>query len=269
MRLDTNLVRRVERTAAENAASIVGPLSELAPERAASATPVAGGHLVLLGPGMYVNRAIGMALETEPSQEDLDLVEQLSGKAGVDAEIEVCPWASRSLLALTADRGYRAAWFRCTLLRPVEAGDATPPPSDVSVEAVSDDASLAVWQATTAEGFEMHTPEQRAISDLFSRTVQRLDNTTLVVARLGDEPVGAATLSIRDGLAMLGGMSTLPSARRRGVQSALIRHRLARAADQGCDLALCTADPGSTSERNLLRHGFSVAYTRLGLQRPV
>ena len=43
---------------------------------------------------------------------------------------------------------------------------------------------------------------------------------------------------------------------------------LAYAADQGCDLAMMCALPGSGSQRNAERHGFRIAYTRIKWQLP-
>jgi GNAT superfamily N-acetyltransferase len=76
----------------------------------------------------------------------------------------------------------------------------------------------------------------------------------------GERPIGCASSTVRDGIATLGGMSTIPAARRRGVQAALVRHRLARAATLGCELAAATAAVGSASERNLVRLGFEAQF---------
>jgi hypothetical protein len=67
---------------------------------------------------------------------------------------------------------------------------------------------------------------------------------------------------VRDGIAGLFGASTLMEFRRRGVQRELIRVRMDTARRAGCEIALTFARPGSVSERNLLRDGFAVAYTR-------
>ena len=84
---------------------------------------------------------------------------------------------------------------------------------------------------------------------------------TLVRHAGSGRPLGCASLTIRDGLATLGGMSTLPEVRGQGIQTALIRHRLRVAAASGCDLATSTAVPGDVSERNLLRQGFRCVFT--------
>ncbi|HRI11203.1 MAG TPA: hypothetical protein PKW35_25470, partial [Nannocystaceae bacterium] len=54
----------------------------------------------------------------------------------------------------------------------------------------------------------------------------------------------------------------LPAHRRRGVQSALLTHRLAAAAAAGCELAVVTTQPGSKSQENVQRLGFALLYAR-------
>jgi hypothetical protein len=71
-----------------------------------------------------------------------------------------------------------------------------------------------------------------------------------------------------DDVVMLFGGTTLPSARERGAQRALIDARLDAAARQGATLAISVAAPGSGSERNLRRAGFTCAYTAALYERP-
>jgi hypothetical protein len=78
---------------------------------------------------------------------------------------------------------------------------------------------------------------------------------------------GGATLALREGVAGLFGASTLPAFRNRGVQTALLKERLGRAMTENCDLAVCIAQPGSSSQRNVVRQGFSVLYTRVKFER--
>jgi hypothetical protein len=46
------------------------------------------------------------------------------------------------------------------------------------------------------------------------------------------------------------------------VQSALVTARLRDATDVGCDVAVVTTAPGSTSQKNVQRNGFHLLYTR-------
>jgi ribosomal protein S18 acetylase RimI-like enzyme len=82
-------------------------------------------------------------------------------------------------------------------------------------------------------------------------------------------PAGAASIRMDDGLAQLCGAATLPAFRRRGVQAALLSRRLADARQAGCDLAVVTVQPGSKSQANAMRQGFSLLFTRVILIKPL
>ena len=69
--------------------------------------------------------------------------------------------------------------------------------------------------------------------------------------------------------AQLTGAGTLPAFRRRGVQRELIRRRLHDAERAGARYALVTTQPGSSSQANVRRSGFELAYSRAVLARPV
>jgi ribosomal protein S18 acetylase RimI-like enzyme len=92
-------------------------------------------------------------------------------------------------------------------------------------------------------------------------------NVECYLARVYGALAGGATLALREGVAGLFGASTLPAFRNRGVQTALLKQRLASAAVEKCDLAVCIAAPGSASQRNVMRLGFSVLYTRVKFER--
>jgi len=68
-------------------------------------------------------------------------------------------------------------------------------------------------------------------------------------------------------VALLAGASTVPTARRRGAQDALLQARLAYAAAQGVDLAMVVTQPESGSQRNAERQAFRVAYSRVKWER--
>ncbi|MCA1573915.1 MAG: GNAT family N-acetyltransferase, partial [Acidobacteria bacterium] len=56
--------------------------------------------------------------------------------------------------------------------------------------------------------------------------------------------------------------------RKQGAQLALLEGRLRYAAQQGCDIAMMGALPGSGSQRNAERNGFRIAYTRVKWHLP-
>jgi len=53
-----------------------------------------------------------------------------------------------------------------------------------------------------------------------------------------------------------------PGAPPKGIQAALLSARLADAAAAGCDTAVVTTQPASTSQHNVQRRGFDLLYTR-------
>jgi GNAT superfamily N-acetyltransferase len=86
--------------------------------------------------------------------------------------------------------------------------------------------------------------------------------TSFYRARLGPRTAGVGLLFGSGGVGYLATAATLPEFRGRGVQTALIRHRLAAARDRGCDLVAGHAAAGSTSQRTMERCGLRLAFTK-------
>jgi GNAT superfamily N-acetyltransferase len=99
-----------------------------------------------------------------------------------------------------------------------------------------------------------------------ARVGARRADAVSFLAELDGRPEATGALSIQDGVALLAGASTVPEARGRGAQTALLGARLRHAAERGCDLAMMCALPGSASQRNAERQGFRIAYTRVKWQ---
>lgn len=74
-------------------------------------------------------------------------------------------------------------------------------------------------------------------------------------------------MSIQEKVATLHGDSTLIAHRNRGIQRALIQHRLMLAESNGADLAMACVIPGSASHRNYERCGFRLFYMRVNVAR--
>ena len=83
------------------------------------------------------------------------------------------------------------------------------------------------------------------------------------VAELEGEPVGMAALFCGGAVACCTTAGTLAELRGRGIQQALLRHRIAEARRAGCSVILGGAAIGSTPYRNFERAGFRA--TPLGM----
>ncbi|ADV67507.1 GNAT family N-acetyltransferase [Deinococcus maricopensis] len=93
------------------------------------------------------------------------------------------------------------------------------------------------------------------------------EDTTLFACSVAGEPVGVGALSVFQGVALLFSAGTVPGARGQGVQAALLAARLERARALGAQAAMVLTTPGSGSERNVARAGFTLAAARATFQR--
>ena len=81
------------------------------------------------------------------------------------------------------------------------------------------------------------------------------------IAEFRGKPVGMASFPIMDGVGYFGTAGVLPHYRGRGIQTALIRRRLADAPASGCDLVLGGGSMATTTYRNFERAGLRLIPT--------
>jgi len=183
--------------------------------------------------------------------------------------VEACPLADASLIGHFGKRGYRVTEFSNVMVRPLDGAyrrqNQSGLPPGLSIEHVGRE-QIDLWALTVSQGFAEKGPVVPEIVEVM-KMFALSPGVESYLARVDGKVAGGATLAIRDGVAGLFGASTLPAFRRRGVHMALLQARLARAAEAGCDLAVCLAQPGSTSQRNIVRRGFTVLYTRVKFER--
>jgi GNAT superfamily N-acetyltransferase len=118
-----------------------------------------------------------------------------------------------------------------------------------------------IWARTSAEGWSEYQEFAHLMLEM-GLVVAAAKGNILFLAELDGHVIGAGGLSIHDGVALFAGASTIPAWRRHGAQRALLEARFRCAREAGCDLAMMGAEPGSSSQRNAERQGFSIAYTR-------
>jgi GNAT superfamily N-acetyltransferase len=259
---NAGVVRRITHAWAQDAAVFAETLADVDPSWGSESFGLAGGLVALCGPGMYVNRAAACGQDRPLIDDEWALLEARSAAVGVPATIEITEVTHPAVRDAARARGYVLDHEESALARSTDLSDVPPP--DPGFEVVpANRGLLPVWQETAACGWGHEGDEARRSSDVFARVAAVVDGErfTLVRHAGSGRPLGCASLTIRDEVATLGGMSTVPEARGQGVQSTLIRHRLRVAAASGCDLATSVAKPGSISERNLLRHGFERVFT--------
>lgn len=265
MHVDERVIRRLETTAATAMVLLAESMKMIDPSGAADSIPFRGGALIATGPGRYVNRAVGLTID-ELSSTDLEVVEAFYEQRGLSPAIELSSWAPTATTGRLAERHYTPSSFRSMFVRPV-TDEPDGPSADIRIEPVTDELVLG-WLDVLAEGNEIDDPSSRAISDEFGIASRVMPDTTVFVAIVDGVVAGCGSVQVVGGVGWVGAAATLPSHRSRGIQTALLHHRLQMVAEMGCDLAAATAVPSGVSARNLQRAGFVHAQTQVVLVRP-
>jgi hypothetical protein len=267
--LDLTLARRIELAEAHAAVDSAEAMERLRPGSGGAVQRVAGGFAVYCGANSPVTQAVGLGLDGAVSEEQFDRLEEFYRSRGETVRVETCPLADASMIRFFGKRGYGVTEFTNvmarSLLEPDSVDGQHSSPDGVTIERVAKD-HLDLWTRTVSQGFSESFPVTQEILDVM-RGFAGGPRVECYLARVGGAVAGGATLAIREGVAGLFGASTLPAFRNRGVQTALVQARLARSVEARCDLAVCLAQPASASQRNVVRQGFSVLYTRVKFER--
>jgi len=264
-----SLARRIERAevglvvAAARAAGRRVPAVQLLVE------DICGGAAVFVERGAPFNKVVGVGFEGVPAAAVLDRLEQEFADRQAPLSFEVATLADPVLLRTLTARGYLLTGFEHVLGLPLDPSLRFEPVPGVEVRPAGDEES-AVWMDTVATGFEHPELEGPTSQPPVPRDVlERVFGDTMAapgferyLARRGGIVAGGATFRVEDGVAQLSGAATLQPHRRHGVQSALLRHRLAEAVRRGCDIAVVTTEPGTKSQQNAQKAGFALLYAR-------
>ncbi len=267
--LDLALARKIELAEAQAAVDGAEALERLRPESGAAIERVAGGFAVYCGANSPITQAVALGLDGSVSDEEFDRLEEFYRSRGEPVRVETCPLADGSLIEHFGRRGYHVTEFSNVMARPLGNSHSSKtwpePPAGVIIEKIAKE-QVDLWTLTVAQGFSENFPVTQEILEVM-RMFALGQNVECYLARVDGAVAGGGTLTIHDGVAGLFGASTLPAFRGRGVQTALLQTRLAGAVAARCDLAACLAQPGSVSQRNVMRQDFSVLYTRVKFER--
>jgi len=263
--LTLELAREIELEEAEAAVGCANMMKTVQPDSAGRVESIAGGYAVYCGAANPVTQAVGLGLSGPVSAEEFDRLESFYFSRNEPVRVETCPLADASLLEHYKTRGYYVSEFSNVLVRPVEGGLTSAPARGIKIDLANRE-QLDLWVLTVAQGFAEHYPVTNEILSVMKMFALG-QNTECYLARIEGRIAGGATLAIRGRIAGMFGASTLPEFRKRGVQKALLERRLERAAEAGCELAMSLAQPGSASQRNIMRQGFQALYTRVKFER--
>ncbi len=263
--LSLELAREIELAEAEAAVACAESIKATRGGDAGAVAWIAGGYTVYCGANSPLTQAVGLGLSGAVSKEEFDQLEEFYFSRREPVRVETCPMADGSLIEHYRERGYYVSEFSNVMVCPVEKSQEIGVVPGIEIQRAAE-GEIDLWTLTVAQGFAEHFPVTQELLGVM-RLFASGKHTECYFARLDGRIGGGATLALRGHIAGLFGASTLPQFRNRGVQAALLQARMKRAAEQGCDLAMSLAQPGSASQRNIIRQGFRTLYTRVKFER--
>lgn len=263
---DLELARRLEEAEAVAGVRCAEAVARFHPECRAAVLKVGSGYAAFTGATSPITQAVGLGLRGPVTEAQIKRMEAFYRKRGAAVNIELCPLADAKLVQLLGRRGYHPIEFSNVLVRPVRRSERFPAPAAGVRVRRMEPGEQELWARMVAQGFAEHMKVTEELLSILEAFCSR-PGSKCFFGLVDGKIAGGGVAVIRKRLAVLGGASTLPGVRRRGVQTALQHARLKFAARQGCDLAMTITQPGSTSQRNAERRGFHVVYTRCKLIR--
>lgn len=269
---DQALAARIEAAEVDLLASACAHVRRRLPE--AHTATIGGGLAALTEPGSPLNKVAGLGFAPFDEAAWAAIVAE-HDRRHAPIQVELSTLGDPAIGAFLTEHGHRLVGVENVLGRSLGQIHVGPGASAVPGIEVVPCADRALWLDVMVTGFG--TPDTQGVvsHEAFDRAVlERVigdfaaaDGVHLLLARRDGAPAGAAALRVVGGIAQLCGAATLPVHRRRGVQTALLRHRLAFAAARGAELCVTTTQPGSKSMQNGLRNGFALLYARCVLLR--
>jgi hypothetical protein len=251
---DMALARRIEAGHAHSA---------VASNSGVSVEEIGGGWAIFHQVDSPITQAIGVGLGGRIDVAELDRLESFFHQRGSGAVIDLCTLADSSLLGMLQERGYVVRELSNVLVRRLDPVEEFAAPPEIAVEPASGQ-EYPAWARLVMQGFsgQDDVPEEQVAM----MTSANPWPEAFFGLRNGSRG-GAAAMDVHAGLATFFGDATLVRVRGQGLQLALIRHRLRRAAELGCDLATASVVPGAISHRNYERAGFQLIYGRVMVAR--
>ncbi|MGJ5815798.1 GNAT family N-acetyltransferase [Paludibaculum fermentans] len=248
----SRLIQIIEMGAARNLMDYVQAFQLWAPKSAAAAMPCAGGLAAYTGPDSPLTTVKGAGPDLQESEiEAAELFFRRNHARQV--VFECAPWLTDDSVERLKRRGYTVAGTEVVVAAKLPCG--VEAPGHTPIELMQDD-----WARVFQAAFELPA---EAICPLLAQVAWRLPGSVkLGVADADGSVMGCAQMAPAGEIAVLGNDGTLPEARGKGVQTALIRERLRLAMKAGFRWAVAEVAERSQSEKNYLRCGFERVYVR-------
>ncbi|ARB91742.1 GNAT family N-acetyltransferase [Legionella longbeachae] len=219
-----------------------------------------GGAACFSGFDSYLSQVVGWGFNTPLKQfkTEIECIEQFYRNLNHPrVDIELCPFAGNELAIFLSQRGYCINELNNVSVLELNTYQSTDfNKGPLMIREIRPD-EIHEWATRVAIGFA--APEAK---DQFIHYAQST-GVSIFAAYDNTEIVAGATIAIHDNFCDLGVTSTLPEYRGKGLQKRLLLARLNYARQHRLSWATVTTEPGSISDVNVQKIGFSCAYTRI------
>jgi GNAT superfamily N-acetyltransferase len=221
---------------------------------------IGSGYAIFAGVDSPLTQIFAMGLDGDANVEQIIELEKFFKQHDAPVNIEVCHLSDLNLSRMLIERGYQIIEYSNVLLRQINPEDRFKVSANNNIRKVTTNEIDEVGQVVIRGFFE-----NKEIPGFFKEIFQAClaqPNCTIFAAFKDTGPAGGGSVFLMDDVALLGGASTLPAFRKQGIQTDLLKARLACAQEQGCHWSMVTTEPGSISQKNVERLGFQVIYAR-------
>ena len=258
-----DLAKKLERTEAKANADFVETRAKMFPESGAEWIEVAGAYAMFDSPESPLTQTFGLGIFDEVAENDFEKLEDFFTQRNAPVFHEVSPLADASILESLNSRGYQPVELTSVLYLPLEEKDFSGAPQNENIKTrIIEKGEEKIWAQTSAAAWSHEMKELGEFMLDFGEVSAMCAGSFPFIAEIENAPVATGMLFIHNNIALLAGASTVPEARRKGAQTALLNARLRFAREKNCQLAMMGASPGSQSQRNAESNDFRIAYTR-------
>ena len=222
---------------------------------------IAGGTAYFFAPDVPMNKAACLGIDRDVTDADIDALTAFYVERGAPARVVVADLSDPTLAPRLEERGYRSVADQHGLIGDVRAMDGA---YDERVRPAHDLRAWAVAATEAWPGADPRAPDAHVVGECLGYAAVTVPLEIVLDGKIA--AVGAT--GVKDEMGGLYFGNTLPWVRRRGLQAALIRHRIKLLQERDARYVRATTAAGGSSERNAERAGMHIAYARTGWELP-
>lgn len=238
-----------------------------------------GSGVVAYTPGTHwASKAVGVDLDAPLTDDDVARIVDFYRARDVPPVLELTALSDEATFAAAARAGFALVETESVLSR-VPADLPVALPEDLVLADLDPDDSGAMRRHAELVCGGFPPPDGRVSEALLASAMDSQRQASargFFVVDAEGEPVAASGMEVTEvdpggggataRVTALWGTTVRTAHRRRGIQQALIAHRVRVGHEAGSELAVIESKPGIPTERNAARLGFALTYTRLTLR---